>query len=88
MRSAKTIGRMIGFVVVPLRLDTYIGNKRRTKLILSCEKTGKYKSWKKTPSPKTFVSRKCDYPFKLRAEPLKIMVDGLSMYCVDFTTTT
>ncbi|KAJ1385327.1 OTU domain [Sesbania bispinosa] len=54
-----------GFVVVIVRSDAG-GNGRKTTLVLSCERSGKYKPYKNQLICKVTGTKKCDCPFRLR----------------------
>ncbi|KAJ1386871.1 hypothetical protein SESBI_40418, partial [Sesbania bispinosa] len=58
-----------GFVVVIVRSDSG-GNGRKTKLVLGCERSGKYRPYKSELVRNVTGSRKCGCPFRLRGRPL------------------
>ncbi|KAJ1387866.1 hypothetical protein SESBI_39627 [Sesbania bispinosa] len=57
------------FVVVIVRSDSG-GNGRKTKLVLGCERSGKYMPYKSKLVRNVTSSRKCGCPFRLRGRPL------------------
>ncbi|KAJ1419479.1 TRASH domain [Sesbania bispinosa] len=57
------------FVVVIVRSDSG-GNGRKTKLVLCCEKSGKYIPYKSQLVQNVTGSRKCGCPFRLSGRPL------------------
>ncbi|KAJ1375943.1 MULE transposase domain [Sesbania bispinosa] len=58
-----------GFVVVIMRSDSG-GIDRKIKLILGCERSGKYRPYKSELVRNVTGSRKCECPFRLRGRPL------------------
>ncbi|XP_006591686.1 uncharacterized protein LOC114373094 [Glycine soja] len=59
----------IGFMAVIMRSD--IGKRGRTSYVLiGCERSGKYRAYKKDLARTVTNSKKCGYPFKLRAKPV------------------
>lgn len=71
MNWARAVGREHGFVVVIARSDTGEGKGRKTILILSCEKGGKYRRYKRELARKVSGSKKCGCPFRLKGRPLR-----------------
>jgi len=60
----------LGFVIVILRSDKANRQPRRkTFVLLGCERSGKYKKYKTVVDVSVTDSRKCDCPFKLRGKP-------------------
>ena len=57
-------------IIVTLKSD-YGGGKRKEVIILGCERGGKCKPYKRKLTNKTFNSRKCECPFKLKGRPNK-----------------
>ncbi|KAJ1406826.1 MULE transposase domain [Sesbania bispinosa] len=57
------------FVVVIMRSDSG-GIDRKIKLILGCERSGKYRPYKSELVRNVTDSRKCECPFRLRGRPL------------------
>ena len=71
MQWTPIIAYDIGFVVVIMRPDTSIGKRERISFILiSCERSEKYRAYKKNLIWTVTSTRKCRYPFKLRAKPI------------------
>lgn len=58
-------------VAIIMRSDTASGSRgRKTVVILGCEKSGKYRPYKNSLPTKSTSTRKCECPFRLRAQPL------------------
>ncbi|KAJ1393007.1 MULE transposase domain [Sesbania bispinosa] len=57
------------FIVVIMRSDSR-GIDRKIKLILGCERSGKYRPYKSELVRNVTGSRKCECPFRLRGRPL------------------
>jgi len=61
----------IGFVVVIMRSDTNTRKRGRTSFVLiGCERSEKYKAYKKGLVRTMADSKKCGCPFKLQAKPI------------------
>ncbi|KAL2323773.1 hypothetical protein Fmac_028152 [Flemingia macrophylla] len=70
---ARDVAKENGFVLIILRSETSTKcNKRKTFVILGCDRSGKYRRpHKNAISRKMNGSRKCDCPFRLRGKALK-----------------
>ncbi|XP_073222483.1 uncharacterized protein [Cicer arietinum] len=67
LKWARNVGRENGIVVVIFRSETATARPRtKTKLILRCERSGKYRPWKNHNLTRSTWTRKCDCPFILR----------------------
>ncbi|XP_073224736.1 uncharacterized protein [Cicer arietinum] len=67
LKWARNVGRENGIVVVIFRSETATARPRtKTKLILGCERSGKYRPWKNPNLTRSTWTRKCDCPFRLR----------------------
>ncbi|XP_004489620.1 uncharacterized protein [Cicer arietinum] len=67
LKWARNVGRENEIVVVIFRSETATTRPRtKTKLILSCERSGKYRPWKNPNLTRSTWTRKCDCPFRLR----------------------
>nr|XP_004507516.1 protein FAR-RED ELONGATED HYPOCOTYL 3-like [Cicer arietinum] len=67
LKWARNVGRENGIVVVIFRSETATARQRtKTKLILGCERSGKYRPWKNPNLTRSTWTRKCDCPFRLR----------------------
>ncbi|XP_027191105.1 uncharacterized protein [Cicer arietinum] len=67
LKWVRNIGRENGIVVVIFRSKTATARPRtKTKLILGCERSGKYRPWKNPNLTRSTWTRKCDCPFRLR----------------------
>lgn len=74
LRWAREVGRRHGIVVVIFRSEKGTGRPgTKTKLILACERSGKYRPWKNPQPVRGAGTKKCECPFRLRGRP---MVDG------------
>jgi len=59
----------LGFVFAIVRSDKYDGQPRRkTYVLLICERGGKYRKYKSDVELSIYGTRKCDCPFKLRGK--------------------
>ncbi|KAJ1391177.1 MULE transposase domain [Sesbania bispinosa] len=65
LKWVRETGRTHGFVVVILRSDAG-GNGRKTMLVFGCERSGKYKPYKKELTRNVTGTKKCGCPFRLR----------------------
>ncbi|KAH1228712.1 hypothetical protein GmHk_10G028663 [Glycine max] len=71
LQLTRTIAYDIGFVVVITRSDNDTGKRERTSFILiGCERSGKYRAYKKDLVRTTTDSRKCGCSFKLGEKPV------------------
>ncbi|XP_073222614.1 uncharacterized protein [Cicer arietinum] len=67
LKWARNVGRENGIVVVIFRSENATARPRtKTKLILGCERSGKYRPWKNPNLTRSTWTRKCDCPFRLR----------------------
>ncbi|KAL5165409.1 hypothetical protein HKD37_18G050537 [Glycine soja] len=67
----RSIACDIGFMVVIMKLDIDTGKRRRTSYVLiGCERSEKYKTYKKDLVRIITSNRKCRCPFKLQAKPM------------------
>ncbi|XP_057453050.1 uncharacterized protein LOC130744891 [Lotus japonicus] len=66
----RNVGKKLGFVVVTTRSD-YGSITKKEFLALGCEQGGKYNLYKFVLKRQGTRTRKCEYPFKLRARPRK-----------------
>ncbi|XP_004514148.1 uncharacterized protein [Cicer arietinum] len=67
LKWARNVGRENRIVVVIFRSETTTTRPRtKTKLILGCERSGKYRPWKNPNLTRSTWTRKCDCPFRLR----------------------
>jgi len=67
--SAHTIACDIGFVVAIMRSDTSAGKRGRISFVLiGCERSGKYRAYKKDLVGTMKNTRKCGCPFKLQVK--------------------
>ncbi|XP_073220689.1 uncharacterized protein [Cicer arietinum] len=67
LKWARNVGRENGIVVMIFRSEIATARPRtRTKLILGCERSGKYRPWKNPNHTRSTWTRKCDCPFRLR----------------------
>ncbi|XP_073219701.1 uncharacterized protein [Cicer arietinum] len=67
LKWARNVGRENGIVVVIFRSETATARPRiKTKLILGCERSGKYRPWKNPNLTRSTWTRKCECPFRLR----------------------
>ncbi|KAJ1375375.1 MULE transposase domain [Sesbania bispinosa] len=71
LKWVRETGRTHGFVVVILRSDAG-GNGRKTTLVLGCERSGKYKPYKKELTRNVTGAKKCRCPFRLRGKPVHV----------------
>jgi len=61
----------LGFVVVTIRFDKATCQPRRkTYVLLGCERGGKYRKYKSDVQPSVSGTRKCDCPFKVKGKPI------------------
>ena len=68
---ARFVAYDIGFVLVIMRSDTYTGNRGRTTYILiGCERSGKYRAYRKDLVRTIIGNRKYGCLFKLRGKPV------------------
>ena len=71
LQWAHTVVYGIGFMAVIMRSDTSTGKRERTSFVLiGCERSGKYKAYKKDLVRMVTSTRKCRCPFKLRTKPI------------------
>ncbi|XP_004509805.1 uncharacterized protein [Cicer arietinum] len=67
LKWARNVGRENGIVVMIFRSETTTARPRtKTKLILGCERSDKYRPWKNLNLTRSTWTRKCDCPFRLR----------------------
>ncbi|XP_004506467.1 PKS-NRPS hybrid synthetase cheA-like [Cicer arietinum] len=70
LKWARNVGRENGVVVVIFRSENATARPRtKTKLILGCERSGKYRPWKNPKPTRSTWSRKSECPFRLRGTP-------------------
>jgi len=68
---ARSVGYDIGFVAVIMRSDIDTRNRGRTLYVLiGCERSGKYRAYKKDLVRTVIGSRKYKCPFNLRVKPV------------------
>jgi len=68
----RSVGYSYEFVIIILRSNTCTGQRgRMTYVLLSCERGGKYRQYKKEVDVSRTESRKCECPFRLRGKPVK-----------------
>ncbi|XP_073222507.1 uncharacterized protein [Cicer arietinum] len=73
LKWARNVGRENGVVVVIFRSENGTARPRtKTKLILGCEISGKYRPWKNPKPTRSTWSRKCECPFRLRGTPSNV----------------
>ncbi|XP_073219693.1 uncharacterized protein [Cicer arietinum] len=73
LKWARNVGRENGVVVVIFRSENATARPRtKTKLILGCERSGKYRPWKNHKPTRSTWSRKCECPFRLRGTPSNV----------------
>ncbi|XP_004512852.1 uncharacterized protein [Cicer arietinum] len=73
LKWARNVGRENGVVVVIFRSENATTRPRtKTKLILGCERSGKYRPWKNPKPTRSTWSRKCECPFRLRGTPSNV----------------
>ena len=71
LQWVRTIAHDIGFVAVIMRSDTSTGKRGRTSFaLIGCERSEKYRAYKKDLVRMITNSIKCGCPFKLRAKPV------------------
>ncbi|CAJ2678381.1 unnamed protein product [Trifolium pratense] len=67
LKWAKKVGKENGVAVVIYRSEIATAKPgTRTKLILACERSGKYRPWKNPKSVRGTCTKKCECPFRLR----------------------
>ena len=67
---AQEVGKTIGFVIVTYRSDKGgAGGNRREFVTLGCERSGKYKKYKKQLTREVTGTKKCECTFRLRGRP-------------------
>ncbi|XP_004516692.1 uncharacterized protein [Cicer arietinum] len=82
LKWARNVGRENGIVVVIFRSETATtGPITKTKLILGCERSGKYRPWKNPKPTWSTWSRKYECPFRLRGTPSNVG-DGWYLHVV------
>eukprot|EP00256_Glycine_max_P058024 XP_014625968.1 uncharacterized protein LOC106796851 [Glycine max] len=71
LQWARSLAHDIGFVAVIMRSYTNIGVRGKVSfLLIACERSGEYRPKKYNLVRTCTGSRKCGYPFKLRAKPV------------------
>jgi len=69
--GARSVAYENGFMVVIVRSDTNTGSRGRTSFVLiSCERSGKYRCRKKKFVRRDTDTWKCGCPFKLHGKPV------------------
>lgn len=70
LKWTKKAGKENGVVVVIYRSEVATAKPgTRTKLILGCERSGKYRPWKNPKPLRGTCTKKCECPFRLRGIP-------------------
>ncbi|XP_004500027.1 uncharacterized protein [Cicer arietinum] len=73
LKWARNVGRENGVVVVIFRSENATTRPRtKTKLILGCERSSKYRHWKNAKPTRSTWSRKCECPLRLRGTPSNV----------------
>ncbi|XP_004506265.1 uncharacterized protein [Cicer arietinum] len=73
LKWARNLGKENRVVVVIFRSENAtVRSRTKTKLILGCERSGKYRPWKNPKPTRSTWSRKCECPFRLRGTPSNV----------------